>query len=198
MRRRGVLAACLGGLVGTAGCPSLEPSPDGAGDGADDDDTTLTPAPVGSADGRGVTTATPAPCPELPTNAEVYVCSTDAADGLHLRLTGGSGRTVLRLDNPTTLTFNTGPDWWTLSRRLQGTAMDDWRIAAQGDGTGRLRLARDESFAWVFGPPRSETDTRETRVGDRPATGRYAFSVVGYFGGGELTAVIAPFTVDNG
>jgi hypothetical protein len=35
-------------------------------------------------------------------------------------------------------------------------------------------------------------------VGARPASGRYAFSIVGYFGGGELTAVIAPFAVRPG
>jgi hypothetical protein len=196
MRRRGILAALLGGLAGAAGCSSLEPrSDDGS---ADREGATLTPAPVGSADGRGVTTAMPAPCPELPTNAEVYVCSTTAADGLSLRPTAESGLTVLRLDNPTTLTFNTGPDWWTLSRRLPGPTADDWRITAQGDGAGRLHLGRDESFAWVFGPSGSASEGPETRVGDRPAPGRYAFSVVGYFGGGELTAVIAPFTVDDG
>jgi hypothetical protein len=194
MQRRGVLTALLGALAGTAGCSVLGPGSDDTGDGA-----TLTPAPVGSADGRRVTTPTPAPCPELPTNAEVYVCTGPTSDGLRLESTSERGhRTVLRLGNPTTLTFNTGPDWWTLTRRLQGAAGDDWRIVAQGDGAGRLRLDRDESFAWVFGPPRSDVDTRSTRVGDRPTPGSYAFSVVGYFGGGELTAVIAPFTVGDG
>jgi hypothetical protein len=85
MRRRAVLAA-LAGAGALAGCSSLV-RPSG---GASRD--TLTPAPVGTDGGRDVTTATPASCPELPTNAEVYLCSETAAEGLQLRPAGARGR----------------------------------------------------------------------------------------------------------
>jgi hypothetical protein len=152
----------------------------------------------------------------LPTNAEVYVCSGANDEGLRFRSATppGSGATALELRNGTTLPFNTGPDWWTLARRLPATG--DWAIVDQGAGSGRLQLGPGESFEWVVrradagggattsgsGAARRATDgttrtadSRSARLVAPISPGRYALSVVGYFGGGELTAVIDRFVI---
>lgn len=209
MQRRGVLTTLLAGAAGLTGCSGLLDQPGQRTD-------TLTPAPVGTAVRRAVEPDTPEPCPELPAHAEVYVCSGTKDAGLRFRPSTSPepGRRTLELQNGTTLPFNTGPDWWTLARLFPDTG--NWVIADQGVGTSSLRLAPGASFRWVLTPAetpadttesRSDTgapddtespgatDSRSVRMSARPPPGRYAFSVVGNFRGGELTAVITQFTV---
>lgn len=196
MRRRHVLAT-VAGLAG-AGCSGL------GGSGAET--VSLTPAPVQPSDG-GPDHATPPagpPCPALPSNAEVYVCAATAdGDGLTLstRRTDGSAR-VLELHNGTRLAFDTGADWWTLAARRatptsggsRTASPDRWRLLDQGEGTDDRRLDPGERFRWVLdGPPGMGPPDRGARLDLSLPRGRYAFSVVGYVPGGELTAVVRPF-----
>lgn len=186
-RRREILAA--GGAVtavSLAGCAGFGSEP-----GTDPD--TVTPAPIPS-----VGTATPVRgrdvCPELPTNAEVYVCSpqTRSANTLRLqpdaetyRATAASLEFVLR--NSTDFSFRTGRDWWTVARRRD----DGWTSVDQGDGTDLMTVA--PGGAAVLTIDGDDIEAPGSEAG--PTTGRYALIVTGYVTGGELTAVIAPFRV---
>lgn len=200
MRRRHLLAA-VAGLVGcTAGCSG---SPD-----SDIESASLTPAPVRTGP-AGAQLATPrdgSPCPALPSNAEVYICAATAG-GEGLRLSArrsDAGRPVLELHNGTALPFDTGADWWTLAARRKtggpsptGTPSSDrWRLLEQGAGTAARRLEPDDRFRWVLGaPPVTDGPERAARLDLSLPSGRYAFSIVGYVPGGELTAVVRPFEI---
>jgi hypothetical protein len=185
LRRREFLVA--GGTATTAslaGCAGLGGAPDS-------DPEALTPAPIPSVD---TATGPGSVCPELPTNAEVYVCSpqTRSANTLRLqpdaetyRATADDLAFVLR--NNTDFAFRTGRDWWTVTRRRD----DGWTSVDQGDGTDLMTVAPGSSAVVTV-----DGDDLEAPSSDAgPATGRYALVVTGYVTGGELTAVIAPFQV---
>jgi hypothetical protein len=171
MRRRTALAGLAGLAAGLAGCRSEGDagcrSEGDAGDDGDAGDATgddaegtpaapgqgsLTPAPVPSA-GRPIAMPSPTPraaCPELPTHAEVYVCSAtvdpDRAGLLLAPPADAVGRdrpARFRLTNRSELRFVTGDGWWTVARRDE----DGWRTVRQGTGdaarpVGPARRAR--------------------------------------------------------
>jgi hypothetical protein len=172
----GALAALLPGCSAPAG-PINSP--------------TLTPAAVPSATAR---TATPEPrCPELPSTAEVYICSSEGSAANALRLVaapptaGLADRLGFTLANRTGFTFRTGPDWWTLAAREGAT----WHTVAQGAARGRLAIAPGERGRWRLRAGSATTGGDAIAV----TPGPHAFVVTGYAAGGELTAVIAPFVI---
>lgn len=185
---RRALLATLGGLAPLAGCGDF---------GGQTERQTATPAPVPTrATPSSVADAVvPVACPELPSNAEVYVCSPTRADDADLRLVPArgayrtdAGEITLSLVNETVFTFRTGRDWWTLARRVDG----DWAITAQGNGSGRLLLGPGEDAAWRVGGDSPRGDVTHLDV---DLTGDYyALAITGYVSAGELTAVIAPFS----
>jgi hypothetical protein len=138
----------------------------------------------------------------------VYICAA-TADEEGLRLSArrtGAGRRMIELQNRTRLPFDTGADWWTLAAHRAtadtghtGTPSPDrWRLLDQGDGATSRRLEPGDRFRWVFGgTPRTPRPERVARLELSLPRGRYAFSVVGYVPGGELTAVVRPFEVPD-
>ncbi|MFB6297672.1 MAG: hypothetical protein ABEH56_04055 [Salinirussus sp.] len=186
MRRREVLSVLAGtvGSVVLAGCGGL------VGEDGPAATRTLTPVAVPTTERETVTRTG---CPELPSNAEVYVCSPQTDGGESLRLvpesstydgTGGFGFT---LSNGTSFPFRTGRDWWTLSQ----LSAEGWSISAQGDGSDRTVVGPREAFTWTLDGAANGDGTVPLEVDlDR---GRYALAITGYVAGGELTAVITPF-----
>lgn len=186
----GLVTGLLGGVAGCSGSPSRNTS-------------TLTPAPVGTAGERASVEAPAADrCPELPSNAEVYICA--SADGEGLTLSAVSTRAdppVVELRNETTVPFDTGTDWWTLSRQRSTSegrrdATDRWQLTEQGAGTDDRRVEPGGRLRWQLGgADMSSTGRPPDRVDVSLAAGRYAFSIVGYVPAGELTALVLPFEV---
>lgn len=195
VRRRAVLAAlCCSGVV--AGCAVPGSSPRST--------ERVTPAPIPTTDERGRQTVPPGAglCPELPSNAEVYVCSPRRRDGDGLRLVPDRGpgtptadRVAFALKNETSVAFRTGRDWWTLAA-LEG---DDWSTTEQGAGTDRMSVHPGERFVWTLSGARVSENTEPLDVEiDPDRTGCVcAFVVTGYVAGGELTAIISPFRVSR-
>lgn len=193
VRRRQLLSGIAGilGAVPTAGCARLEslrPS----------QRRTVTPVPVPTSDfnssvidGSKESTV----CPELPADAEVYICSptanSDHAFQLHSDPTAYELPVVeleLTFRNRTDFAFQTGSDWWTVARRTN----NDWMIVDQGDGAGRAAVGPGETVSWTVS---LDTESSSESVDEALEAGQYALSLTGYVLGGELTAVIAPFRI---
>lgn len=183
LSRRTLLSA--GGLI-FAGC---------SGRSGMDDEPTVTPAAVPTTAPRPTVAAVgPRECPELPSNAEVYICSPRAGQINSLRLVPstlryeGTEPLSFTLRNRTGFTFRTGCDWWTIAADIGGT----WKTVAQGPGEGRLAVPSGEPAVWRL---RSVATGATAHRHATLEAGTYAFVVTGYAAGGELTAVAAPFTV---
>lgn len=196
--RRELLAALCGcGTTGIAGCLS------GLSGSRSRGTETVTPAPVPTTGPtRLQTTMSRVRCPELPTNAEVYLCSSTGSGGndLHMITEAGTstrdpapGGFVFTLSNETSVAFQTGRDWWTLAARGGG----GWVTVDQGDGTDRVTVDPGGTFVWSLGGdgdgPRTECLDVDVR-----AEGWHALSITGYVASGELIAVIAPFRPEDG
>jgi hypothetical protein len=192
VKRRAVLAS-LGAAVGLAGCAAL----------SGDRERTLTPAPVPEeATPRAELPETDTQsldCPELPADADSYVCSPEAAGGLALRQVAAAYRGdiagfVFTLANDTDRVFETGRDRWLVAQQTE----DGWLTIDAGGTSADLSLAPGEQFSWVVGPTvPAAAPSGASRVDTEFGSGPHAFIVTGRSGGG-LAAVLAPFDVPRG
>lgn len=185
MRRRQILAAVGGAVCGLGGCV-------GFGDGDGQETLTQVPPPTGTPEQLWATPQQD--CPAVPSNAEVYKCTTGSDDGLSLGTDGennSDGAAVaLTLSNGSDVRFVTGRDWWTLARK-EG----DWTIIEQGNGSDRRIVPPGDIYRWQIDATGGDTEDNRTTVRASLTSGRYAFAVTGHATVGELTAVVTTFAV---
>lgn len=187
VRRREVLVA-IGGSLATTGCVGL------LGGGSDETET-LTPAPVPTTGGDVSRPSERTRCPELPAEAEAYVCSSRAESGNGLRLIpeastydAGTGGFEFTLSNQLSLPFRTGRDRWTLGHRTA----EGWSVLARGEGTGLRAVEPGGSVVWVLGGGDADATQLDVDVGG----GQHALAVTGAVPRGVLTAVVSSFRIE--